>query len=424
MENNVDMFVLDVSRLADTLIRSGQASPAAAATAAVQAAEDMQELADFLRSMRLIDHAICARLMVQLLHADAEQGLLLASDLASLVKLAITSMESDNAAPDQSADLAQLTASVHMIAPHLLTPHAGARPADEGPAADMLLSVDHAMRMLSEMIIAPEGDTKPGVPVSDPAKAHYEALLKEPRVSEAESRQQLALLQAVHQTLASSVLPSDSRRILGNKLHALQNWTLGLGQQRLDQVLGMPGLAGLTADSDVTAALRHLLELLTPARVVRGSCFSLTLFIDIEGCSPTPEALAEAASLTQHLGGRIEVRDEHLRIMLPSSLLRLRVVTIERDGQRFCLSWAQFIEVSELPEDAQTAQADLLGRIERPLLQITLQAGSRQYLVLATSIAPAQEAARLLCPQGLGLPAWLRGTILDKSGVFLPWVAP
>ena len=423
MENNVDMFALDVTRLADTLIRSGHASPAAAATAAAQAAEDMQELADFLRSMRLLDHAICARLMVQLLHADAEQGLLLASDLASLVKLAITAMESDNVAPDQSADLAQLTASVHMIAPHLLTPHAGARPPGEGPAADMLLSVDHAMRMLSEMIIAPD-ETVQGLPVVDPAKAHYEALLKEPRVPEAQSRQQLALLQAVHQTLASSVLPSDTRRILGNKLHAVQNWTLGLGQLRLDHVLGMPGLAGLTADSDIAAALRHLLELLSPARLVRGSCFSLTLFIDVEGCNPTAEAFAEAAALTQQLGGRIESRDEHLRIMLPSSLLRLRVVTIERDGQRFCLSWAQFIEVSELPEAEQAAQADLLGRIERPLLQITVQAGSRQHHILATSIAPAQEAARLLCPQGLGLPAWLRGTILDKSGVFLPWVAP
>ena len=420
MDNNVDMFVLDVTRLTDTLIRGSKASPDAAAAAAAQAAEDMQELADFLRSMRLIEHAVCARLLVQLLNVNAPQGLLLASELATLVREAINAIESDNAAPDQSADLAQLTASVHMIEPHLLTPHADIGAPLGEQAAGMLMSVDHAMRVLSEMIIAPDADDVPVVA----ANAAHEAWLKAPCVPEQESRQHLLQLQAVQQALAVAVLPADTRRTAGNKLHALQNWTLGLGQQKLEHVLGMPGLAGLTADADVAEALRQLLELLTPARLVRGSCFALTLFIDVEGCSPTPATLAEAASLAQKFGGRIELRDEHLRLLLPSSMQRLRVVTLMRDGQRFCLSWAQFIAVSELPEDGQTAQVDLLGRIEQPLLQITVQSGSQQYTILASSIAPAEEAARFTCPQGLGLPAWLRGTILDKSGAFLPWVSP
>lgn len=418
MENNVDMFVLDVARLADMLIRSSNANPAAAR----QAADDMQELSDFLRSMRLTGHAACARLLVKLLQSDADSGLMLASELAMLVKQAISAIESGHAAPDHSAELAQLTASAHTIAPHLLKPQGGA--ISEAAGADMLLSVDHAMRMLSEMIITPEADTPVEAPAPQIDYALLAALQNEPRVPEQESRQKLVWLQAVHQVMATAPLPPDTRRALAHKLHALQDWTLALGQQKLEHVLGLPGLAGLKADAEVADALRYLIELLSPAHLVRGSCFALTLFIDIEGCNPSPQALSDAAAIVQQFGGRIEVRDEHLRLLLPTSLQRMRVVTIERDGQRYSLSWAQFIEVAELPEQEQAAQMDLLGRIDRPLLQITMQAGAQQHRILATSIAQAEEAPRLQCPQGLGLPFWLRGTILDKSGMFLPWVAP
>jgi hypothetical protein len=234
----------------------------------------------------------------------------------------------------------------------------------------------------------------------------------------------LQRLQAMAQFLSDSGSDELARRgqlMLAD--HA--DWMVGIGQELLAKRLyGLSrtlDLGDLRADSDVADYLVAMLGQLPQPSKITGSVQSQTLFIelaDIPANSPTLERINQAM---QVLNGRLQPTESGLWMILPKSLSRLRVVPFMRGGQRYAISWAQFLSAESC---TKPRGVDLLGEVEAPRLRIHGQSGAEPFVLYADAVLAFTVANAFVLPQVLAAPEWVAGVLVGEDAQVMSWLIP
>lgn len=206
------------------------------------------------------------------------------------------------------------------------------------------------------------------------------------------------------------------------------NWIMTLAQEPLQRrMVGMARtieLSGLRADADVIDYMISAMSVLPQPAAIRGSYQQQTLFVDLSEISASDEALDRASRIVQILAGRIDSLTEGVRLVLPSSLSRLRVVPFKRHGLRYAVSWSQFLKAETIkgpPSDAE----DLLGPVgDAVRLALRIKSGSELFTVYADEIGAFEIANAFLLPPAVEAPDWVAGVLVAGVPEPVIWVVP
>jgi hypothetical protein len=147
------------------------------------------------------------------------------------------------------------------------------------------------------------------------------------------------------------------------------------------------------------------------------------LFVELTEVRSEPDELERASRILQILAGRIDSVGDGLRLVLPSSLSRLRVVPFRRAGLMYAISWAQFLK-AEAVKSAVSDVQDLLGDVTSPRLVINLKSGSDVIRIHADEIHPFEVANAFLLPPAVEAPDWTAGVLVGPSAEPLVWIVP
>ncbi len=206
------------------------------------------------------------------------------------------------------------------------------------------------------------------------------------------------------------------------------NWIMTLAQEPLQRrMVGMARsleLSGLRADADVIDYMISAMSVLPQPASIRGSCQQQTLFVDLSDLTPAEEALERASRIVQILAGRIDVVADGVRMVLPSSLSRLRVVPFKRHGLLFAVSWAQFVKAETIKSGAPDAE-DLLGSVgDSVRLALRIKSGSQLSTIYADEIGAFEIANAFLLPPAVEAPDWVAGVLVAGQPEPMIWVVP
>lgn len=234
-------------------------------------------------------------------------------------------------------------------------------------------------------------------------------------------------IQALDHEIAKSATPElahQARLRLAD--HA--NWMMTLAQEPLQRrLVGMARtieLSGLRADADVIDYMISAMSVLPQPASIKGSYQQQTLFVDLSDVSPNPEALDRASRIVQILSGRMDVTADGLRLVLPSSLSRLRVVPFRRNGLAYAVSWAQFLKAETVKDGARPSD-DLLGAVgESARLALHVKSGTQTMTIYADEISAFEIANAFLLPPAVEAPEWVAGVLVGSAPEPVIWVVP
>jgi len=205
------------------------------------------------------------------------------------------------------------------------------------------------------------------------------------------------------------------------------NWMTGLAQEPLQRrLVGMARtieLAGVRADTDVIDYLISAMSVLPQPAAVKGSCQHQTLFVDLAELRADADSRERASKIVQILAGRIEETTEGLRLILPSSLSRLRVVPFIRNGLTYAISWAQFLR-AETVKGAESGPDDLLGSTEGTRLCLRVKSGVDEIALYANEVRPFEVMNAFLLPPAVEAPDWVAGVLVGAATEPVIWVVP
>ncbi|MGA0816427.1 MAG: hypothetical protein ACO3OX_03450 [Burkholderiaceae bacterium] len=234
----------------------------------------------------------------------------------------------------------------------------------------------------------------------------------------------LQRLQAMAQFLGDSGSDELARRgqlMLAD--HA--DWMVGIGQELLAKRLyGLSrtlDLGDLRADSDVVDYLVAMLGQLPQPSKITGSVQSQTLFIELADIPANAPALERINQAMQVVNGRLQPVDNGLWMILPKSLSRLRVVPFMRGGQRYAISWAQFLSAETC---TKPRGVDLLGEVDAPRLRIHGQSGAEPFVLYADAVLPFTVANAFVLPQVVAAPEWVAGVLVGEDAQLMSWLIP
>ena len=205
------------------------------------------------------------------------------------------------------------------------------------------------------------------------------------------------------------------------------NWMTALAQEPLQRrLIGMARtieLAGVRADTDVIDYLISAMSVMPQPAAVKGSCQHQTLFIDLAELHAGADSLEKASKIVQILAGRIEETAEGLRLILPSSLSRLRAVPFVRNGLTYAVSWAQFIR-AETVKGGESGPDDLLGATQGARLCLRLRSGVDEVALYADEVRPFEVMNAFLLPPAVEAPEWVAGVLVGAVTEPVIWVVP
>ncbi|MFN5449250.1 MAG: hypothetical protein ACK48Z_07660, partial [Burkholderiales bacterium] len=150
-----------------------------------------------------------------------------------------------------------------------------------------------------------------------------------PRLSMHDRLFALKTTQAIDHEVVKGCPPELSHQIR-QRLLDHSNWLLTLAQEPLQRrFVGMARTIhapNAFADADVIDYLISAMSLLPQPASIEASSQNLTLLIEMNEVPESPEALEQAARVIQILSGRIDVSGGTVRLSVPTSHSRLRVV--------------------------------------------------------------------------------------------------
>ncbi len=458
MNDILSLFLSDLTRSMEGLRQSMELGPDGMAQASLHA----RDLSDALQSVDLPRHAEIALVVSRHLAAGRPGTEQFTTDLLELVQQAIDALSSGDEGqqfPNQDQAITALARSVSLFgeqpvdfsSPAFLTtsdssrvpapaqsseqsaeaseieaaeggegaPSEGGQSGEQGRVID-LEDVTGLMYFAGQEAESPMARIPLSSDLSGPDAS------ASPRMTMHDRLYALKSLQALDHEISRTASPELSHQVrLRLSDHA--NWLMGLAQEPLQRrLVGMSRtleLAGVWADADVIDYLISAMSVLPQSSSIRGSVQHQTLFIELTEVHPEPQELERASRILQILAGRIESVGDGLRLVLPSSLSRLRVVPFRRAGLMYAVSWAQFLKAEAIKPGYHDTQ-DMLGELPSARLVLNLRSGAESMKVLADEIHPFEVANAFLLPPAVEAPEWTAGVLVGPSAEPLVWIVP
>ncbi len=453
MNDILSLFLSDLTRSMEGLRQSMDLGPDGMAQASLHA----RDLSDALQSVDLPRHAEIALVVSRHLAAGRPGTEQFTTDLLELVQQAIDALSSGEEGqqfPNQDQAIAALARSVSLFgeqpvdfsSPAFLTTtdssrvpapapeqSAGAGESEEaderggegGQSGEQGRVID-LEDVTGLMYFAGQEAESPMARIPLSSDLSGPDASASPRMTMHDRLYALKSLQALDHEISRTASPELSHQVrLRLSDHA--NWLMGLAQEPLQRrLVGMSRtleLAGVWADADVIDYLISAMSVLPQSSSIRGSVQHQTLFIELTEVRPEPPELERASRILQILAGRTEPVDDGLRLVLPSSLSRLRVVPFRRAGLMYAVSWAQFLKAEAIKSGYHDTQ-DMLGELPSARLVLNLRSGAESMRILADEIHPFEVANAFLLPPAVEAPDWTAGVLVGPSAEPLVWIVP
>ena len=445
MNDLLGLFLVDLNRAMDGLNQSIDLGPEGMTQASLHA----RDLADALQSVNLPRHAEIAQVISRHLAAGRPGMEALTRELLGLVKEAIDALNGEqtdgDAAtfPNQDQSISNLARSVSVF---------GEQPADfssmafqssedssrsgsarsdadaesavtEAEASEGVIDLEEVTGLMyfsGKESESPMARVPLSTELTGPDAIHV------PKMTLHDRLYAFKTIQALDHEITKSATPELSHQTrLRLTDHA--NWILSLAQEPLQKrMVGMARaieLTGVRADADVIDYMISAMSVLSQPAAIKGSSQQQTLFVDLIDLHPDAESRQKASKIVQILAGRMDETADGLRLILPSSLSRLRVVPFVRGGLTYAISWAQFLR-AEAVKGAEAGPPDLLGPTEGTRLCLRLKSGTEEISVYADEIRPFEVANAFLLPPSVEAPDWVAGVLVGASPEPVIWVVP
>jgi hypothetical protein len=177
---------------------------------------------------------------------------------------------------------------------------------------------------------------------------------------------------------------------------------------------------GVFADQEILETLAEAMRLLPPGFSIHASKQALSLFVDIRGVQTNSRQMDLAGGILRRIMGRIDQTNEYVRIILPSSLKRIRMIPFKRADKFYAVSWVQLLSISGI--DSPTGSVDVLGGVADAQKMMRLCAGVEIHTLYASEIYPVINMNTFLLPGVLTGPHWMKGVALDGASKPYTWV--
>lgn len=402
----LSLFVSDINRSFDGLVLSIEREQPAMSQAALHA----RDLADALGSVGLLQLSSITADVARQLSMEQPSVLPLTQQLIELLKKALQVLESTDDVviiPDQIDEIQKLASKM------LDLTNMGSASKDVfGLVAPEL--EPQAWDTGSANSTASTKDTSAGVSLQA-SHAHVSSILLSQR------RHALNTVQRIRRL----VFEQASQKEIDNLLAEHQDALLEHGQLNLGHYF--EGIADsvdavlVFADEEVLKVLVTVLSILPKASQLTASKQAQTLFIDLQNISPAQHELDHAGKMVAGLSGRLEFVDNAIRLIVPSSLKRMRVIPFVRGSDQFVVSWAQLVSVTNVTNTFGTA--DALGGAEGCPKEISLLSGNQTFTLYVEELLPVANMNIFALPSALTGPDWLRGVALDNANQPYSWIS-
>jgi hypothetical protein len=401
------LFVTDINRSFDGLILSIERTQPDISQAALHA----RDLADALSSVGLLQLSAITADIARQLSLEQTSVLPMTHQLVKLLRKALDVLSSSDDVviiPDQMDEIQKLANSMLNLS------HTGSPSKNQ---FNLIVNTDEsaALDQPLGLVNKRDSDLSTSNTAYSPSHQYLAPVLL------AQRRHALNTTQRLRRLIFEQAPQRDVDALLSEHQDAL----LEYGQLNLPQYL--EGIAEeidapiIFADTEVLESLSIVLSILPKARTLRVSKQALTLFIDLQNISPTSEALESAGKLVAQLSGRLEFIDQSVRLIIPSSLKRMRLIAFMRGSDQFVVSWAQLVSVGNVLNTVGTF--DALGGAEGCPKEISLLCGLQRYTLYAEELLPVSNMNVFTLPSLLKGPDWLRGIALDHANKPYSWIS-
>jgi hypothetical protein len=396
------LFITDINRSFEGLVVSLDQDPPAMQQGALHA----RDLADALGSVGLAQISALTSDISGQLGLENPSILPVAKGFVELLKKALLALESGNPnapLPEQIAVIGEITVAMsELMSPRIehVQPKGLLEPQSDAPAVP---SIQHS---------APEV-LAPVVHLTQSADLQMLFPLR---------RNGLNIVQRVREMVNHSGVGNSTE--MDFLLAEHQDALTGLGQLELKTVLQAHAdyveADGVYADQDIAEALSLALALLPSGFSVHASKQALSLFIDIRGIHIEGAQMEAFGAAIQNIMGRVDQTSAYLRVVLPSSLKRIRMLPFKRADVLYAISWVQLCSISGL--DSPMGTADLLGGVADAQKRMHLCSGVDLHTIYASEIFPVMNMNTFLLPGLLSGPPWMKGVALDGASRPYTWV--
>ena len=397
------LFIIDINRSFEGLVASLEQDPPAMQQGALHA----RDLADALGSVGLAQISALTSDISGQLGLENPSILPVAKGFVELLKKALLALESSNPnapLPEQIAVIGEITLAMS----ELMSPRSESMSTPQAFAAPGGGSV-------------PSTGTQQTAPSDPPPVVH---------LTQSADLQLLFPLRRNGLNIVQRVREMVSHAGVGNStemdflLAEHQDALTSLGQMELKPALqafaSHVEADGVYADHEIVNGLVTALRYLPAGFSVHASKQALSLFIDIRGVQNEGLTLDRFGDALQKIMGRVDQTSEYLRIVLPSSLKRIRMLPFKRADVLYAISWVQLQSISGL--DAPMGAADLLGGVADAQKRMHLCAGVNAHTIYASEIYPVVNMNTFQLPGLLSGPPWMKGVALDGASRPFTWV--
>ena len=183
-------------------------------------------------------------------------------------------------------------------------------------------------------------------------------------------------------------------------------------------------MSRLMVDLDIAESLKLIANDLEGIQKLVASKQALTVFIDIHGSDQfevSPQRMKEIGTIVARKSGRLELFENGLRLILPCSLRRMRVVPIVRAGVAYVLSWAQMLAISAKTDGMVVM--DKLGSLEDGQTLIKVGCGHLNHMIQAAEIQLVTTMNMFDMPSALQPPSWMRGVGIGANNQVYSWIS-
>ena len=396
------LFIVDINRSFEGLVASLEQDPPSMQQAALHA----RDLADALGSVGLAQISALTSDISGQLGLENPSILPVAKGFIGLLEKALLALESGNPnapLPQQIAVIGEISSAMSQLMSQKVEP----APVDFNAA----LVAEHN---------AESPDTRPEVSriALDPRQApshELEALYPQ-------RRNGLNIVQRVREMIYRAGITDSTE--MDFLLAEHQDALAGLGQVGLAGALkdlsNHIEADGVFADQEILDTLGAAMCLLSPGFSIHATKQALSLFIDIRGAESSPRQIDQAGEILRKIMGRIDQTGDHVRMMVPSSLKRIRMIPFKRAEKFYAVSWVQLLSISGM--DPHIGATDILGSAADSQKIMRLCSGVGLHTLYASEIYPVINMNAFSLPKLLSGPPWMRGVALDGASRPYTWV--
>lgn len=396
------LFIVDINRSFEGLTLALEQDPPAMQQAALHA----RDLADALGSVGLAQISALTSDISGQLGMESPSILPIAKTFTGLMKKALLELEasdSNTPLPQQIAMIAEISASMSELM-------------GQTPPTPMLYE------NLMDQVLGDAREQDAEIKPHEVATRVEPSTAWDPEQLFAQRRSGLNIVQRVremvHQSGANQSAEMDF--LLAEHQDALST----LGQIEFKEALSHLSSQiqgdGVYADREILETLASALRLIPKGYSIQVSKQALSLFIDIRGAQASMDQIDEAGAILTSIMGRIDQTNDYLRMVLPSSLKRMRMIPFKRGDRTYAVSWVQLLSISNFNLERTTP--DLLGPLMDSTKMMRLCSGVQIHALYASEIYPVINMNTFLLPRLLKGPAWMKGVALDGASRPFTWV--